>query len=243
MAFDIQSMLGYHGNEVRYYDELLGGKGQWRFAGSPNLLDLLSVRYLLMPQAQAVPGYHQVVGPVTTAPGGPAVLLERDTVPKYVRVVPGAAKLPEDQVVPTVVDPRFPLDAVVLYTDTASVSPEPVKSGTPETAPTVQARLSEWAPGHMRIALEGSAPKATYLLVAETWYPDWHAAIDGRPVTVLRADHALLSVVLPSGAREVTLRFDSAAYARGKIMTLVALVAALGLLAAPLWSRRRTVHA
>ena len=69
MAHDIQTMLGYHGQEVRFYDELLGGKDQWRNVGSPALLDLLGVRYLLLPDAQAVPGYHQVLGPVTTTPG------------------------------------------------------------------------------------------------------------------------------------------------------------------------------
>ena len=66
-----------------------------------------------------MPGFHQVLGPVTTTPGSPAVLLERDTLPPYVRVVAGAAKLPEDQIVPTVIDPRFPFNAVALYPDTA----------------------------------------------------------------------------------------------------------------------------
>jgi hypothetical protein len=243
MAHDIQTMLGYHGNEVRYYDELLGGKGQWKFAGSPALLDLLAVRYLLLPQSQPVPGYHQVLGPVTTTPGAPAVLLERDTVPAYVRVIAGAAKLPEEQVVPTVIDPRFPYDRIALFPDTASVTPEPIRGGQlPEPVP-VRATLAEWAPGRMRINLEGAAPRPSYLVIGETWYPDWHATVDGKPVALLRADHALLSVELPPGAREVALRFGSPAYARGKLVTLLAVIATAGLLAAPLWGRpRRKVH-
>jgi hypothetical protein len=123
MAHDIQTMLGYHGQEIRFYDELLGGKGQWRFAGSPSLLDLLSVRFVLIPEAQAVPGYHQVLGPVETTPGSSGVLLERDTVAPYARVMAGAAKLAEDQIVPTLIDPRF-YDRLALYSDTAGVSPE-----------------------------------------------------------------------------------------------------------------------
>ena len=244
MAHDVQTMLGYHGNEVRFYDELLGGKGQWRNAGSPALLDLLAVRYLLLPAAQAVPGYHHVLGPVATTPGAPALLLERDTVPSYVRVLPAAAKLPDDQVVPTVIDPRFPYDRIALYADTASVSPDPIRGGqVPEPAP-VRATLADWAPGRMRITLAGAAEKPSYLVVGETWYPDWHAEVDGKPVPLLRADHALLSVVLPPGAREVTLHFASAAYAKGKLVTLGALLATAALLAAPLWRgwRRRKAH-
>ncbi len=239
MAHDIQTMLGYHGNEVRYYDELLGGKGQWRFAGSPALLDLLAVRYLLLPQAQPVPGYHQVLGPVTTTPGAPAVLLERDTIPRYVRVLPGAAKLPEEQVVPTVIDPRFPYDRIALYPDTASVTPAPIRGGQVPEPAAIHATLADWAPGRMRITLEGAAAGPSYLVIGETWYPDWHATVDGKPASLLRADHALLSVELPPGAREVALHFASPSYARGKLVTLVALLVTGMLLAAPLWRRPR----
>jgi len=62
--------------------------------------------------------------------------------------------------------------------------------------------------------------------------------VDGRPVPTYRADHTLLSVVLPPGAREVTLRFASVTYARGKLVTLMALLVTLALLAAGWWPRR-----
>jgi len=60
------------------------------------------------------------------------------------------------------------------------------------------------------------------------------------PTAVRRVDHALLSVVLPPGAREVTLHFASSAYARGKLVTLAAVLVTLALLAAPYWPRRRS---
>ena len=43
------------------------------------------------------------------------MLYERDTVPPYVRVLPAAAKVPEEQLVPTVIDPRFPVSGVVVF--------------------------------------------------------------------------------------------------------------------------------
>ena len=81
------------------------------------------MRYLLLPDSQAVPGFHPVPGPDPTGHGGAGILFERTPCRPYVRVIPAAAKLPEDQVVPTVIDPRFPLNEVVLLPDTASVSP------------------------------------------------------------------------------------------------------------------------
>jgi uncharacterized membrane protein YfhO len=103
----------------------------------------------------------------------------------------------------------------------------------------VRATLADWAPGQMRITLDGAAERPSYLVVGETWYPDWHAAVDGKSAPLLRADHALLSVVLPPGAREVTLHFASATYAKGKLVTLAALLATAVLLSAPLWRGRR----
>jgi hypothetical protein len=238
MAHDIQSMLGYHGQEIRFYDELLGGKGQWRFAGNPNLHDLLSVRFILLPEPQAVPGFHQVLGPVATTPGSPAILLEKDTIPTYVRVTSGAAKLTEEQIPPTVIDPRFPLRTVTLFSDTAGITPAPLRGGQQPDSVGVTATLTDWAPGAMRVKLDGRSDNVSYLLVAENWYPDWHAEVDGKATPLLRGDYTMLSVPLPPGAREVRLWFASATYGRGKLVTLVALLMAVALCAAPLWQRR-----
>jgi hypothetical protein len=241
MAYSVQTVLGYHGNEVRFYDDLLGGKNVWRNLGSPTLHDLLAVRYLLLPDSQAVPGFHPLSGPTPTRHGSTGTLYQRDTIPAYVRVIPSAAKLPEDQVVPTVIDPRFPLNDVVLFSDTASVSPEPIRGGTPDST-AVRATLVEWNPGSMRIRLAGSDPRPRYLLVSETWYKDWHARVDGTPAPVHRGNHALMTIVIPPGAREVTLNFDSPEYARGRMISLFALLAIAGLYGWSLVTRRRLAH-
>ena len=89
----------------------------------------------------------------------------------------------------------------------------------------------------MTIALTGADNSAGHLLVSENWYPDWHAEIDGQPATVRRADHTLLSVDVPVGAREVRLWFASATYARGKLISIVALLMALAMIAVPLVRR------
>ena len=242
MAHRVQTVLGYHGVEVRFYDELLGGKNEWRNLGNPNLHDLLAVRFLLLPDSQAVPGFHAVSGPLATRHGSTGILYRRDTLPDYVRIVPSAAKLPEDQVVPTVIDSRFPRNGVVLFTDTASVSPEPIRGGAPDTT-AVRARLLDWKPGSMRIALEGSDTRPRYLLVSETWYKDWRARVDGTPAPVHRGDHALMTVVVPPGARAVELDFDSPEYARGKLISLLALLAIGGLYGGALVAgRRKAAH-
>ena len=230
MTHDIEQALGYHGNEIRFYDELLGGKNVWKNVGNPAVLDLVAARFIIVPAEQDLPGFHKVVGPVQTAPGGPGVLYERDSAVAYARVFPAAIKVPDDQITPALIDSRFPYRSVLVYPDTSGVTVQAIRPGQAPAPASVSADVVEWQPGRMRIALSGSEVAPAYLLVSETWYPDWHATVDGRPASVLRGDFAFLSVPLPPGAREVRLEFASPAYARGQAITALALVATLGLL-------------
>ena len=232
MAHDIDQVLGYHGNELRFYDEFLGGKNVWKNVGNPAVLDLTAADFIITPaEQQELPGYHKVVGPVPTAPGGPGVLYQRDSTVPYARVLPAAIKVAEAQIIPALVDPRFPSDRVLVYPDTASVSVEPIRAGQAPAPSGVTARVAEWEPGRMRITLTGSEPRQSYLLVSENWYPDWHAMVDGKAVPAHRGDYTFLSVPLPPGAKEVRLDFASAEYVRGKLVSWAALLVTAVLLA------------
>ncbi len=239
MKYRIPTVLGYHGFELRTYDELGAQDQGWRNVGSSNFLDLMSVRFVILPDTQSVPGFHQVVAPSSTAFGTTAALYERDTTPAYARVVLAAAKVPEEQVVPTLVDSRFPTSGVILLPDTSTA--QVAAAMPPFPTATTHAEVTEWTPGRMRIRLTGAEASASHLLVSENWYPDWHATVDGKPAMVRRANHTLISVDLPPGAREVTLAFESATYARGKVISLIALLAAIVMTVLPLArSRLRT---
>ena len=239
MSYEIPSVLGYHGNELRYYDELMGGKGVWQYVLTPNVLDLVAARYVILRQSQPLPGWHEVVSTDNAAFQGPAVLFERDTAPAYARVLSAAAKIPDNQVVPTLIDPGFPIDRLALYSDTASVTPAPLGQGVPEPSP-VNATVTDWAPGSMRVSLSPAPADTSYLVVSENWYPAWQAEIDGQPAPVLRANHTFLSVVIPPGSSDVLFRFDSESYATGRLITIVALLGTAVLLGSGFWRRRRT---
>lgn len=241
MKYRVPVALGYHGNELRFYDELAGSAQGYAPLQSHSLLDQLAIRFVILADTVAIPGWHRVLGPVNNAFGNPAVLYEQDSTPPYARVVANAAKVKDDQVPETIANPRFPVRQVALFSDTASVQPAPLVQ--PLTPSAVSAEVRDWRPGAMRVALTGTNPAASYLVVAENWYPDWRATVDGVPAPVLRADHALLGVVVPPGAREVSLQFRSATYDRGKLVSLVSLVLALAMIAGPLLVSRRVAGA
>ncbi len=238
MAYRIPVAMGYHGFQLQRYNELAGAGEGWRNLLSPTLLDLLAIRFMILPGPQDVPGYHQVVGPTSTAFGTTAVLYERNTLPPYARVLPASVKASDEQVVPTLADPRYPVNGVALLPDTSTAISPPARP--PFPASSVSATVTDWRPGAMTIALRGRDSTAGHLLVSENWYPDWRAEVDGRAATVRRLDHTLLGVDLPAGAREVRLRFDSPYYANGKLLSALSLLAAAGMILLPIIRRRRT---
>ncbi len=234
MAHDVPTLFGYHGMESKWFDELFGGKGEWQAQLSPSLWDLYGVQYVTLNQpVDALPGFHQVLGPVAfpnlinRTPAGTGYLFERDSSARWVRVVPGAVLVPEDRIAATVADPGFPVDGVVLFPDTATVTGASATVAIPDPTP-VTARLATWEPGAMTVTIDGADSRTTYLLVAENWYPDWKARVDGVEVPVHRGNTAMVSVALPPGARQVELRFDMDAYRQGKLVTLVSLLGVAG---------------
>jgi hypothetical protein len=244
MAAGIPTLFGYHGNELTAFDQLLGGKGVWSNQTSQTLWNMLAIRFVVLTQPQEVPGYHLVMGPVKTF-HGEGYLYEADSTPPYVRVVPGAAKIPEAQLAATASDPRFPFDRLAVYSDTASLSPEPLDNQIP--APSDRAAtVTAWRPGRMEVTVSGQGSggpaKPEYLVVAENWYPGWRATVDGAPVQVHRAQNTLLSVVLPPEASNVTFEFHSDAYGRGRLISLLSLAGVIGMFAVPLVRRGRQVR-
>ena len=240
MAFDVPELFGYHGNELRYYDELWDRETGWRNLGVLPLWDLWGVRYAILPAGgrtvDSIPGFRRVLDSVATFDGGRANLFERVAPGPYARVVAGAVKADSTTIVPTLVDPRMDVSRIVLFTNDQPVTPEPLKE-MPPPSPS-RAAVTAWQPGRMTIRLDPAPPKPSYLVVAENWYPDWQVTIDGRRGQLLRGDYSLITVPLPAGAATVDLTFRSRLYELGRAITLASLALLLVALLASLASRR-----
>jgi len=89
------------------------------------------------------------------------------------------------------------------------------------------------------VTIEVETPGPALVRLADLWYPDWTATVDGRPTAVLRADYLLRAVAVPAGRHRVMFRFRSPALARGLTISVVCLVVTLGLLGLSFWWRRR----
>ena len=247
MAYGIPELLGHHGNELHAFDELMGGQDAWRnlpfYGGSDiRLLDLYSTRYIIAPSRlglDSIPGFRRALSNVAAASGIQAHLFEREWKAPYVRLIPAALKLPEDQVIQTVLDPLFPLGRLVALDSAADID-VPTPTAIPDSLE-ASIRVVEWEPGHMRFEISPPAPERAFALVSENWYMDWRATVDGQPVTPLRGDGALITVPLPAGAREVELTFESDAYQTGKAIMIVCSLLVVSGFVGPIVARRKRV--
>jgi hypothetical protein len=79
-----------------------------------------------------------------------------------------------------------------------------------------------------RVRLEAEAAEPALVVVAQSFYHNWHACVDGRPTTLWRANHAFQALEVPAGKHEVVLRYDDRMFQWG---AGISGLAALGCLA------------
>lgn len=95
-----------------------------------------------------------------------------------------------------------------------------------EVVPFTDVQLAREDAQRVRIRL--TAPRDCLVVIAESYYPYWHAAVDGKPTEVLRVSCAFMGVNLPAGAHEIVLRYEPPrGYALAGVLSGLALVGCL----------------
>lgn len=248
VAHRVRAVTGHIGTEFQRWVELVGGKSPYNSL-PPNLLTrefrrLTNTRFWLTdaelpPELQQLPGVRLTrrVGPVRNAAGNEVWLFEFEEPNPAAWLVPVITEASPGDILSTVLNPSFDLRRAGLFDSSAAVQGSQI-SVLPEPLPT-RARVRYASPREISIELDGAAPNGSALVVSENWYRGWRALVDGRPATVARADYALLGVPLIAGARRIELSFADPIYARGRTVTIIALVLTLVLIAGGIAVERR----
>lgn len=85
------------------------------------------------------------------------------------------------------------------------------------------------------MVIEATAPRAGYLVLADTFYPGWEALVDGAEAPIVRANTMFRAVPLTAGRHEVEFLFRPGSVRSGAMVSALGLILA-GFLA---WPRRR----
>lgn len=105
----------------------------------------------------------------------------------------------------------------------------------PPCPTSASAYITSYLPNSVRVKIETPCPGA--LVLSDTYYPGWRAAVNGSTRQIRQVHGALRSVDIPAGASEVVFRFQPASVYLG------AALSALGALSALLvWWRTRSAY-
>ncbi len=229
----IELAAGHHPNDLYRYRELIGmvGSGDAANLANGNVRALLNIEYILWPDAERGP-----------APGGPVVaqsqfadgrvartLLRTPSLPRA-RLVGSAVVKSDDEAVPYILGDQFnPVEEVVLAEDPAIDLPGRLPAG----GVTWTSRTAD----RMTWTVESDTP--ALLVVADNWFPAWHATVNGQDAPVLRAYHTLRAIPVPAGTSEVEMWYASSVVDRSLVLSILVLTLLAGGFGFGYWRERR----
>ncbi|MGH7507836.1 MAG: DUF6541 family protein [Gemmatimonadales bacterium] len=218
-AYGVPEVFGYHGNQLRWYNALTRYEVRqsartaaelqqyWLgFLSSP-ALRALAARYVLLPGQVDLPGYRLLGAD------------QRVSVYLNEAALPGAAVVPEVRVEP---DSARRIEMLWSPTfdpaKTTIVESEVLALG--QAGGTGTAVIEGNGDDTLTIRVRSSGP--ALLNVSRTYHRSWEAEIDGVPVPVIRANHALMAVPLArSGDHLVVMRYRPAIVRLAATLTIV----------------------
>ncbi|MBV9174707.1 MAG: hypothetical protein JOZ81_31985 [Chloroflexi bacterium] len=195
------------------------------------LLDLLGVRYIVV---AAQPASDESESHITRALqtvylDDQVRVLENELALPRAWLVHGAVRMDAEHALAGLasgeIDPRR---TVVLDGTPAEQSTESTGSAADESV-TWDGNPVELPGDDVRLHVHAGAP--AWLVLSDTYYPAWHARVDGVPTPIELADGALRAVAVPPGDHSVQFVYDSPALAIGAAISglTVAVVAVLAL--------------
>ncbi|UCE64941.1 MAG: hypothetical protein JSU85_08625 [Candidatus Zixiibacteriota bacterium] len=212
----IELVTGYHGNQLKWYDQLLGGPSQ-RNLPNPRLLNLVGAKYIIIPSNQRIPdGYFGAdsVTVVQNFPGGQ--ILRNDNAFPRVFLIDRVMLLENAEAIDNLVlrgkdDLR---DIVYLEEQPDIVLPDSSQIGD-----------SAWIESYETdsVVVATRTQNNNILVLTDNYYESWKVFVDGVPGRILRAYGSFRAVAIPAGTQQVMFKYESKRYRTGKTITMATL--------------------
>jgi hypothetical protein len=240
-TYGIPLVFGYHGNQLRWYDELTRrsvreGAGSneearkyWLDLLNGPVLRVLATRVVILPGRFDLQGYELMGGNEHLGIYRNPKALQAATVVPQVRVEGDSARH-----LARLWDSAFDEAAEVL----AFAPVQEIGQGGG------QGKAVITSDGADSLAIEATTSGPSMLLVSRNWHPAWRATLDGAPASPVRVDYALLGVPLPgAGTHRVTLAYRPAIVATAWRVSIAGWVFVFVASAGLFLRRRRTASA
>jgi len=203
------------------YDELIKLVDKLPASDALRVAGLMNARYIVSPRDLALPVVHR---------GNEVTIYRNDAATGRAWIVPQARVVSDS--LAALADPSFDPRQVVQISNIKYQ----ISSGELTTTATVQSLQDSPNAVTIRAASESGG----FLVLADTFYPDWRATLDGQLVEILRANHAFRAVAFPPGEHTVVFQYTPLSFQVGAAISLLTLVAVVGALIVLSLRRRAT---
>lgn len=176
-----------------------------------NIMDILNVKYIFLPQQISLPQLELVVHDQAK---NVYAYLYKNWQPRMFPVGKVEVLSDEKEILRTLNSPRFRADSVALIT-----SPLEYEIAKPDS---FAFTMDEYNPNTIRATLYSSS--TTFLVISEMWYPRWKAYLDDQPVFLYRVNHAIRGIVLPAGKHTLVMQFDDSIFQRAVMISWAGLL-------------------
>jgi hypothetical protein len=232
--FGLQTVGGEHPNPLKRYNELVGTDPKrllpdfHNLLQSPQLLNLLNVKYLLMQQPIDYPQFVLQ----DSCYGGRVKIYRNTTALPRVWLAGDFEVIKEDRaIIERLKSASFdPRSTVILE--------EPPQGSVSQGRPQGRATVDSYHPNVVELTAESDCP--ALLVMSDNWYPAWRAEVDGKPAPLYRADYTLRAVPVPAGSHRVVLRYRSEVFQTGLAVSLAtAILTVLGMAGCIIHQKRK----
>ncbi len=232
--FGIQTVGGEHPNPMKRYNEFVGVDPKrllpdfHNLLQSPQLLNILNVKYLLMQQPV---DYPQFVLHDTCYGGRVRIYRNTGALPRAWLVGEYEVIEEDKAIIERLKSPAFDPRAKAILEE---APPGFVSQGHPQG----RVKVDSYRPNVVELSVETDRP--ALLVMSDNWYPAWRAEIDGAPAPVHRANYTFRAVPVPAGSHRVVFRYQSRVFEAGRAVSLAtALLAVLGIAGCIIYRKRK----
>lgn len=230
----VEQMVGYHGAQLKTYDEFVGGLTFKNLFNGQSLnlrpFQLAGTKYIILDRGTAFPeseGVTKAYDNEVTMFQVPDVMRRATIFHEYVLGTQDKSDLDN------LLSPEFAFREKVILYEEPEYRPALSPASTQEAVEIVRHEIARQV---YRVTLNSPG----ILFISENYFPAWHAKVDGVEKKVLKADHTFRAVSLDAGTHEVEFYYQWPRYETGKWLSIAAfLVSGAGLIVCAFYERRK----
>ena len=97
---------------------------------------------------------------------------------------------------------------------------------TTNTQGTYKIDFIKYSPGYIKLSCITSQPGLFF--ISDTYFPGWHARVDGKETKIIRADYAFQGLWLTQGTHTIELNYDPASFKYGALLSIIGILSLIG---------------